>query len=88
MLRVMGFAARYVLGTGKMNLAGRPPNGQEFIVNPQQVWLVKLSGAVGPDGLSPGEELPAQFLVGDRLRQMVLDLPTASQEVIPEIALA
>ena len=36
------------------------------------------AGAPRPDGLSPGEELPAQFLVGYRLCQMVLDLPTAS----------
>jgi hypothetical protein len=41
MLRVMALAARFLLGAGKMNLAGRTPNGQEFIANPQQVWLVK-----------------------------------------------
>src|SRR5262245_56358790 len=46
MLRVMGFTARYVLGTGKRNLAGRTPNGQEYIANAQQVWLVKSSLAV------------------------------------------
>ena len=46
MLRVMAFTARYVLATGKRNLAGRTPNGQEFITNPQQVWLVGSSLAV------------------------------------------
>ena len=29
-----------------MNLAGRTPNGQEFIANPRQVWLVKSSHAI------------------------------------------
>ena len=46
MLNVMGHAARIVLGTGKMNLAGRTPNGHEFIANPQRVWLVDSSHAV------------------------------------------
>jgi len=46
MLRVTALAARFLLGAGKMNLAGRTPNGQEFIANPQQVWLVKSSRAV------------------------------------------
>ena len=57
MLRVMGFTARYVLGTGKMNLAGRTPNGQEFIANPQQVWLVKSSRAV-VNGVDVGTASP------------------------------
>jgi hypothetical protein len=40
MLKVMGHAGRILLGTGKMNLAGRTPNGYEFIGNPQRVWLI------------------------------------------------
>jgi hypothetical protein len=39
MLRIMGSSARYAPGTGEMNLAGRTPNAQEFIANPQQVFL-------------------------------------------------
>jgi len=74
MLRVMGFTARYVLGTGKMNLAGRTPNGQEFIANPQQVWLVKsrravLNGVdVGPAGPLPEQARLNEFLIPQRLR--------------------
>jgi len=39
-----------------MNLAGRTPNGQEFVASPRQVWLVKSSQAIirgadaGPEG--------------------------------------
>jgi len=44
-------------------------------------------GRAERNGLSLGEEQPAQFLVGDRLCQAVLDLSTASQEIIPETAL-
>jgi hypothetical protein len=72
MLRVMGFAATYVLGTGKMNLAGRTPNGQEFIANPQQVWLVKSSWAVingvdvGPAGPLPEQARLNDFLIPQR----------------------
>ena len=46
MLRVMALAGRFLLGAGKMNLAGRTPNGQEFIANLQLVWLVKSSRTV------------------------------------------
>ncbi len=46
LLRVMGFAARLALGVGKINLAGRTPNGQQFLANPQEIWLVKSSRAV------------------------------------------
>jgi hypothetical protein len=45
------------LRTGRINLAGRTPNGHEFVANPRQVWVVKSShpiirgvdaGPVGP----------------------------------------
>jgi hypothetical protein len=45
-LSLMGTAARLALGTGQINLAGRTPNGQEFVANPRQVWLVKSSRAI------------------------------------------
>ena len=45
-LKMMGHAARIALGTGRMNLAGRTPNGHEFIANPQRVWLIDSSRAV------------------------------------------
>lgn len=72
MLRVMGLAARFFLGTGKMNLAGRTPNGQEFIANPQQVWLVKSSRAVvkgvdvGPVGPLRTQARLNEFLIPQR----------------------
>jgi hypothetical protein len=72
MLRVMGFAARFLLGTGKLNLAGRTPNGQEFIANPQQFWLVQSSRAVlngmdiGPVGALPTQARLNDFLIPQR----------------------
>ena len=57
MLKVMGNAARIVLGTGKMNLAGKTPNGHEFIANPQRVWLIDSSRAV-INGLDAGRVGP------------------------------
>ncbi|HEU5400764.1 MAG TPA: hypothetical protein VFU86_05365 [Terriglobales bacterium] len=68
MLHVMGVAARVLLGTGKMNLAGRTPNGQEFIANPKQVWVVKSSRAVvsGVD-LGPAGPLASQARLNDFL---------------------
>jgi hypothetical protein len=53
MLKVMGTAARILLGTGRMNLAGKTPNGHEFIANPRRVWLIDSSRAV-VDDLDPG----------------------------------
>ena len=55
-LKAMGAAARFALGAGKMNLAGKTPNGHEFIANPQRVWLIDSSHAIlngldlGPPG--------------------------------------
>lgn len=44
-LRMMGGVARVTLGTGKLALAGRAPNGQTFISNPRLVWLISSSQA-------------------------------------------
>jgi hypothetical protein len=72
MLRVMGLGARFMLGTGRMNLAGRTPNGQEFIANPQRVWVVKSSRAVidcvatGPAGPLPEQARLNEFLIPQR----------------------
>jgi hypothetical protein len=38
--------ARMALGTGRINLYGRTPNGHESIANPRRVWLVKSSRAI------------------------------------------
>ncbi len=45
MLQVLGTAARIGLGTGRMNLTGRTPNGQDFILNPQRIWVIDASTA-------------------------------------------
>jgi len=72
MLGFMGLAARVILGTGKMNLAGRTPNGYEFIANPKQVWLVKSSRAVvdgvdlGPVGPLSSQARLNEFLIPQR----------------------
>lgn len=65
-LEAMGAAARFGLGTGKMNLAGKTPNGHEFITNPQLVWLVDSSAATltGQD-LGPTGPLSRQARLGD-----------------------
>jgi len=67
-LKMMGHAARIALGTGKMNLAGRTPNGHEFIANPQRVWLIDSSRAVvnGID-LGPLGPLDVQASLNDFL---------------------
>ena len=74
MLRVMRFTARYVWEAGSVNLAGPTPNGQEFIANPQRVWMVKSSRAVvkgvdaGPAGPLPEQPRLNEFLITQRLR--------------------
>jgi hypothetical protein len=67
-LKMMGNAARVLLGTGKMNLAGKTPNGQEFIANPRRFWLIDSSRAVieGTD-LGPIGPLDLQARLNDFL---------------------
>jgi hypothetical protein len=72
MLKVMGQSARMTLGTGKMNLAGRTPNGYEFIANPQRLWLIDSSHAVineedaGPVGHLDQQAKLNEFLIPQR----------------------
>jgi hypothetical protein len=56
LLSAMGAASRFVLGTGRINLTGRTPNGHEFVANPRQVWPVNGSRAItrGVDAGAPG----------------------------------
>jgi hypothetical protein len=51
-----------------MNLAGKTPNGQEFIANPQRFWLIDSSRAVidGTD-LGPVGPLDLQANLNDFL---------------------
>jgi hypothetical protein len=65
-LAVMGKVAGPLLGVGRVNLTGRSPNGQVFLKNPLQIWLVATSSAV-VRGTSVGEPkpLPVQAMLGD-----------------------
>jgi hypothetical protein len=55
-----------------MNLAGRTPNGQEFVANPRQVWLLKSSHAIirgvdaGPVGPLAEQARLRDFLIPQR----------------------
>ncbi len=69
MLDAMAIAGRCLLGVGRMNLTGRTPNGQGFIANPQQVWLVKSSRAV-VDGVDVGP--PGALAQQARLNEFVI----------------
>ena len=67
--RVLGMMSRTasrLLHAGKLGLAGRAPNGQAFIANPMNVWLIRSSRAIvaGRDlgALAP---LPEQTRLGD-----------------------
>lgn len=72
MLKIMGHAARILLRTSKINLAGRTPNGHEFIANPQRVWLIDSSRAVvsgtdtGPVGALREQASLNEFLIPQR----------------------
>jgi len=68
MLKAMGAAARFALGTGKMNLTGKTPNGHEFIANLRRVWLIDSSHAIlnGLD-LGPAGALARQARLSDLL---------------------
>jgi hypothetical protein len=72
MLKAMGAAARLAFGTGKMNLAGKTPNGYEFIANPQRVWLIESSHAIlngldlGPTGALAQQAQLNDFFIPQR----------------------
>jgi hypothetical protein len=56
MHRAVGLGVDVVYGTGRMNLTGRTPNGNRFVMHPRQLWLIDESTArvsghdVGPPG--------------------------------------
>jgi hypothetical protein len=45
LLRAVGPIAGRMLGTGAITLAGRAPNGQLFVANPQRIWFIVESTA-------------------------------------------
>ena len=66
MLKTMSAAARFALRTGKMNLAGKTPNGNEFIANPKRMWLIDSSHAiVNGVNLGPAGALSRQARLND-----------------------
>lgn len=56
-LRLMSKAAGPMLRVGRLAMAGRVPNGQDYIANPRRIWMVesatlrvgdRIAGQVGP----------------------------------------
>lgn len=68
LLRLMGAVASVALGAGKLGLAGRAPNGQQFIANPRLIWSIPASSAaVDGRDLGPVGPLASQASLGDFL---------------------
>jgi hypothetical protein len=65
-LSTMEIAARWILGTGEMNLTGYTPNGQVFTAAPRLIWSIAESRATiqGVDAGVPAP-LPKQAMLGD-----------------------
>ncbi|HET9952370.1 MAG TPA: hypothetical protein VFS09_11315 [Candidatus Eisenbacteria bacterium] len=65
-LGVLESIAGSVLGAGKLALAGRASNGQNYIANPQRIWTISSSRAT-VDGRDLGSvrTLPTQARLGD-----------------------
>ncbi|HUI77373.1 MAG TPA: hypothetical protein VLY24_05640 [Bryobacteraceae bacterium] len=66
LLSTMETAARWMLGTGRMNLTGCTPNGQLFTAAPRLIWSIAQSRATirGVDAGTPAP-LPKQATLGD-----------------------
>lgn len=65
-LTILGHLVRPLLRAGRMGLAGRLPDGQAFIANPRQLWVVSQSTAVlRKVDLGAPAPLPAQVRLGD-----------------------
>jgi hypothetical protein len=71
-LRAMGWAARKLLGTGRLGLTGRAPSGQRFEANPLVAWTIPFSFArvdgadVGRPGPLREQEHLADFWIPQR----------------------
>jgi hypothetical protein len=64
--RCFGLAAEAAFATGRLNLAGRTPNGHRFLIHARQLWLVDTSTArAGGHDLGPTGPLPAQAALED-----------------------
>ena len=56
-LQAMGVVAKATLGTGRLNLIGRTPNGHRFIGTPRRLWSIESSHAI-VDGVNIGPAGP------------------------------
>jgi hypothetical protein len=65
-LSAMATAARWILGTGEMNLTGHTPNGHVFTAAPRLIWSIAESRATirGVDAGGPAP-LSKQAMLGD-----------------------
>jgi hypothetical protein len=65
-LKLMAAVGGPLLGAGRLRLAGRAPNGQAYIANPQRVWSISRATAVlGGVDLGPAGPLREQAMIGD-----------------------
>jgi len=65
-LAAMAPVAGVALGTGKLRLTGRAPNGQRFIANPLSIWTVPSARAtIGGRSLGAVAPLREQSKLGD-----------------------
>lgn len=65
-LAAMGVMAGAALRAGRVGLTGRTPNGQHFVANPIQVWMVaSATASVGGTDLGPPGPLADQSALGD-----------------------
>jgi len=65
-LAAMGRVAGTALRAGRLRLAGQAPNGQRFMSNPKNIWVITAANAVldGED-LGPLGPVPEQVRLGD-----------------------
>jgi hypothetical protein len=90
MLKIMGYAARVGLRTGKINLSGKTPNGNQFIANPRRMWLIDSSRAIvdridlGPVGALDQQANLNDFLIPQRgifaVVRAFLEAPEAARQ--------
>lgn len=71
-LRAMGAAARGMLHTGRLGLAGHAPSGQSYLANPLVAWTIRASSAtvegrdVGPLGRLHEQDHLGDFWIPQR----------------------
>jgi len=65
-LKALSAVGGMLMGSGRLNLTGKVPNGQRFIANPKILWIVESSTAeVCGLGLGPMGALPRQANLAD-----------------------